>query len=63
MAAGFEDVIEADEVGLDVSVGIGDAITHASLCSQVHYNMRLIFGEDAVDEGTVGYVAENEGKR
>ena len=63
MAAGFEDVIETDEVGLDVSVGIGDAIAHASLGSQVHDNMRLIFGEDSVDEGAVGYIAADESKR
>ena len=63
MAAGFEDVIEADEVGLDVSVGIGDAIAHASLGSQIHDNMRLILGENAVDEGAVGYVAADECER
>lgn len=62
MAAGFEDVVEADEVGLDVSIGVGDAIADAGLGCEVDYNLRMVFGEDAVDEGAVGDVAADEGE-
>ena len=62
MATGFEDVIEADEVAFDICIGVGDAVADTSLCSEVYHNLRLVFGEDTVDEGSVGDVAANEGE-
>lgn len=62
VAAGFEDVVEADEVGLDIGIGVGDAIADTSLGSEVDHNLRMVFGEDAVDEGAVGDVAADEGE-
>ena len=32
VAAGFQNVIEADHVGLDVCVRIGNGVTNAGLC-------------------------------
>ena len=63
VAAGFEDVVEADEVTLDVGIRVGDAVADAGLRSEVHHNLRMVFGEDAVDEGAVGDVAADEGER
>ena len=62
MAAGFEDVVETDEVALDVGIGVGDAVADAGLGGEVHHNLRMIFGEDAVDEGAVGDVSADEGE-
>lgn len=41
MAAGFEDVVEADEVGLDVHVGIRNGIPHAGLGGEIHHDIRM----------------------
>ena len=32
MAAGFQDIVEADEVGLNIGIRVGDAVPHAGLC-------------------------------
>ena len=57
VAAGFEDVVEADEVSLDIGIGIGDTVAHACLCSKVDYNLGLELSKELVDELAVGYVA------
>ena len=40
-AAGFEDVVEADEVGLDIGIGVGDAIAHTSLGCEVDNDLGI----------------------
>ena len=60
MTAGFKNVVEADEVGLDIGIGVGDAVADTCLCGKVYYNVYLVFGEDLVDEGLVGDVAFDE---
>ena len=60
VAAGLEDVVEADEVRLDVGVGVGDAVAHPGLCSQVDHYGGPVVGENLVDGGLVGNVAANE---
>lgn len=62
VTAGFKDVVESNEVGFDIGIGIGDAVAYASLCSKVHNNLRLISGEDVFDEWFVGNVSLYEGK-
>lgn len=46
VTAGLQDIIEADKVALDVSVGIGDAVADSCLCGEVHDNGNLVFRED-----------------
>ena len=61
VATGLEDMIEAYQVALDISIRIGDAITHTSLGSQVHHHLRLVFLKDAIDCCLVGNIASDEG--
>lgn len=60
VAAGFQDVIEADEIALDVGIGVGDGVANASLGRQIHYNFRVKFGENVVNGIPVGDVTLNE---
>ena len=46
MAAGLEDVVEADDVGLDVGIGVGDAIANTGLSSEVDNDVELLFGKE-----------------
>ena len=41
MAAGFEDVVETDEIGLDVHVGIRNGVPHAGLGGEIHHDIRM----------------------
>ena len=63
MATGLEDIVESNHVGLDIGIGVLDAVADASLGSEVHHNLRMVFGEDAVDERAVGDVSADEGER
>ena len=60
VAAGFEDVVEADEVALDVGIGVGDGVAHARLGSEVHDQGEALLGEEAFDQSLVGQVALDE---
>ena len=57
MTTGFENVVEADEVRLDVGIGIGDAVAHTGLSSEVHHNLWLVFVEDFVNGSLVSNIA------
>ena len=61
MAAGFEDVVEADEVGFDVGIGVSDAVADTGLGGEVDDDIELVFGEESVDEIAVGDVASDKG--
>ena len=61
MSAGFEDVVEADHVALDVGVGVLDAVAYAGLGGEVDDNVEVVLGKEGVDEGFVGEVAFDEG--
>ena len=60
MAASFEKVVEADEIGLDIGIRVGDRVTYTSLCSKVNDNDNLVLGEDLLDGGFVGDRIFNE---
>ena len=60
MTAGFEYVVETDEIGLDIGIGVGDAVTDSCLSGKVDYNVYVVVGEDLVDEGLVGDITFNE---
>ena len=46
VTAGLQDIIEADKVALNVSIGIGDAVADSCLSGKVHDNGNLVFRED-----------------
>lgn len=60
MSAGLQDVVEPDHVALDISIRVLDTVADTRLGGQVHYDIEMIFLEDAVDEGLVGEVALDE---
>ncbi len=62
VAAGFEDVVEADEVGFYVGVRICDGIPYAGLGGEVDDDCWFVFLEDFGDEGFVGEVSFDECK-
>jgi len=57
VAAGLEDVVEADEVGLDISIGIGDGIADTCLGGQVHYHIEMVLIEEFIDQRFIGNVS------
>ena len=59
-AAGFEDIVEADEVALDVGVRVRDGIADAGLGGEVHDDGEVVLFEQAVDGGLVGEVRFDE---
>ena len=60
VAAGLEEIVEADEVALYIGIGVSDAVTHACLRREVDHNIYLVLGEHLLDECLVGYIAFDE---
>ncbi len=60
VAAGLEDVVEPDAVGLYVCVWIGYGVAHPCLGGEVHDDVRLKVGEYPADQLRVGNVAVHE---
>ena len=60
MSAGFQNVVESDEVALDVGVGVRDGIANAGLGGEVHDDGEVVLLEQAVDGGLVGEVRLGE---
>ena len=46
VTASLQDIVEADKVALDISIGIGDAVADSCLGGEVHDNGNLVFRED-----------------
>src|SRR3546814_4819012 len=53
VAAGLEDVHEADDVGVDVGVRVLERVAHAGLGGEVDHPLRLEVGEGRVERGAV----------
>ena len=60
VSAGFEDVVEADQVALDVNVRVVDRVTDARLRGEVHDDIGSVCLENAVDQFLVGDAALDE---
>ena len=60
VAAGFQDVVETDEVGFDVHVRIGNGVAHAGLGCQVHYDVRVPGAENIFNAGLVCNISTDE---
>ena len=61
VAAGLQDVVEADEVALDVGIRIGDGVPDSGLGGQVHHHIGLPLGKDTVHSRPVGNIALHKG--
>ena len=57
IAAGFENVVEADEVGFDIYVGVGDTVPHTGLRGKVDDDLRLVFRKEVLNERLVRKVS------
>lgn len=62
VAAGFENVEEADDVRMNVTFRVRDGIADARLCRKVHDDVRLAFREQRVKRSLVRNVNLAEGE-
>ena len=46
VATCFKNVVETYKIALDISIGIGDAVTNTCLCSEVYDNREIVIGEN-----------------
>src|SRR5712671_5039290 len=60
MATALEDVTEADEVRVDVGLGILERVAHACLCREMDYRVELLPREERAHRRAVGDVAAHE---
>ena len=60
VTAGFQNIIEAEHIALDVSVRVSDGVTNTCLCAEIDHNIWVVLLEDAVDESLVRKVSLNE---
>ena len=62
VTAGLEDIVEANEVGLDIGIGVGDAVADTGLCGEIHHDLRLVLREYPVNESLVRNISLYEYK-
>ena len=62
VATSFQDVVEADKVGLYIGIRIGDAIAYACLSREIDDDLWLVLCKELVNECTVGNIAFYEGE-
>lgn len=62
VAAGFEDVHEANDIGIDVGMRIFKAVANAGLGGKIDYPIKSVFGKDLFDGSAIAQVSLNEGK-
>ena len=60
VAAGFQDVVETDQVALNVDVRMINRVADAGLCGQINYDGRLVYCKYFVDKGLIGDTAFNK---
>ena len=57
MPTGFEDVVEAEDVALDVGIGVVDAVAHSGLGGDVDHDIELVLLEQLIDKLLIGNAA------
>ena len=62
MAAPLEDIHKTDQVGIDISMGIGQRITHPGLRSQVDHRIKGVLSKELFHRGTVSQITLNKSK-
>ena len=61
LQSGLQKDLDADEVGPDEGCAFEDASVDMGLGGEVEEDVRSLFGESPIDEGSVCYVSVNEG--
>ena len=61
VAAGLQNVVEADHIAFDISVWVGDGVANSRLSTQIDHNIRVILLKNAVDKCLVRKVALDKG--
>ena len=59
--AGFQDVVEAYHIALDVGIRILDGIPHPRLGGQVHHNVEVVLLKKLVHQGLIGNIPPEKG--
>ena len=54
--ATFENICEAHQIALGVSIRVLERIAHAYLCGQIHYYFRTLVGKNLVHALTIGQI-------
>ena len=60
MAAGLQDVVKPDQVGINISVRIRNGIPDACLCREIDYDLRFIFFKNRINQVLIGNGAFNK---
>ena len=50
MPAGFQNVVEPDQIALNVDIRMINAVAHTGLCGQVHNHSRGVSAEDILNQ-------------
>src|SRR6201996_8425944 len=58
--ASFQNVDKTLEVGVGVSMGMIDRVTHSSLCGEVNHRCKTMLSEQLRDRGTIRQISPNE---
>ena len=61
MTTSFQDVVEAYQVTLNITIRIGDAVAHTSLSSEVDDNIYFVFYKYILNKGLVSNATFDEG--
>ena len=59
--AGFQNVVESDNVAFNICVRIFNAIAHACLCRKVHHNIKTVSLKKTLNKRAVGKIPFDEG--
>ena len=57
VAAGFENVIESDDIAFNINIRVLNAIAHARLGGEIYYDVKVVLFKETVDEVAVGDAA------
>lgn len=57
MTAGLQNVVETDQVGLDISVRVGDGIADTGLCGEIYYDIRFVVCKNLIYQGFVSQIS------
>ena len=61
VAAGLQNVVEADHIAFDISIWVGDGVSHTRLCAEVDHDVGVILFKNAVNEILVCEITLNKG--
>ena len=62
MAASFQDIDKADNITINIGVGIFQGVTHSGLGSQVHHSIKCMLGKELCHCRSVGKIHVGKGK-